>query len=154
MSILLVTSRSGKGLVLPKGGWERDESVADAAAREALEEAGVRGVLQPAPLGPFALPSKPGKPESGGAATMFALDVKEELPSWPESTQRARVWLPLAVAASAPRHGWMRDAVAAWAGRQGWAVEATAEGEQAAAAAAAAAVAAAARGAGAVPATT
>ena len=33
-----------------QGGWERDESVSAAAARETLEEAGVRGVLEVAPL--------------------------------------------------------------------------------------------------------
>lgn len=131
-------------MVLPKGGWEQDESVDGAAAREALEEAGVRGDLESAPLGPFTLPAKPNKPTSGGAATMFALVVKEELPSWPESTQRARVWLPLHVAVSAPRHEWMRDAVVAWAARQGWSVAPSAEGEAVAAAAAAVAAAAAA----------
>ena len=30
----------------PQGGWETDETVAEAAARESLEEAGVRGELQ------------------------------------------------------------------------------------------------------------
>ena len=41
--VLLVTSRSGAGLVFPKGGWETDESCEAAAARETVEEAGVRG---------------------------------------------------------------------------------------------------------------
>lgn len=31
--------------LLLQGGWEDDESVEEAACREALEEAGVRGVL-------------------------------------------------------------------------------------------------------------
>ena len=30
----------------PKGGWEEDESAREAAARETVEEAGVRGVLE------------------------------------------------------------------------------------------------------------
>jgi diphosphoinositol-polyphosphate diphosphatase len=30
---------------LPQGGWENDETVEEAAAREAIEEAGVRGDL-------------------------------------------------------------------------------------------------------------
>ena len=29
-----------------QGGWENDETVEEAACREALEEAGVRGLLQ------------------------------------------------------------------------------------------------------------
>ena len=40
--VLLIQSSSRKGWVLPKGGWEADESTeADAAAREAWEEAGI-----------------------------------------------------------------------------------------------------------------
>lgn len=44
--MLLITSRGGKGLVFPKGGWEQDEDVQAAAARETVEEAGVRGELE------------------------------------------------------------------------------------------------------------
>ncbi|KAE8699569.1 hypothetical protein F3Y22_tig00110577pilonHSYRG00256 [Hibiscus syriacus] len=34
-----------EGLLFPKGGWENDETVEEAAVREAIEEAGVRGDL-------------------------------------------------------------------------------------------------------------
>ena len=44
--MLLISSRGGKGLVFPKGGWEQDEDVQAAAARETVEEAGVRGELE------------------------------------------------------------------------------------------------------------
>lgn len=72
ISILMISSRGGKGLVFPKvcysesawtdyfvitqmydghavdsqGGWEADETVEAAAARETVEEAGVRGSLE------------------------------------------------------------------------------------------------------------
>ncbi|KAK9790526.1 hypothetical protein WJX73_010660 [Symbiochloris irregularis] len=46
VEILLISSRGGDGLVIPKGGWETDETVEDAAARETVEEAGVRGQLE------------------------------------------------------------------------------------------------------------
>lgn len=47
--ILLISSNKG-GCVLPKGGWEEDESLPAAAIRETFEEAGVFGVLgQPFP---------------------------------------------------------------------------------------------------------
>ena len=46
LQVLLITSRGGKGLVFPKGGWEQDEDVQAAAARETVEEAGVRGELE------------------------------------------------------------------------------------------------------------
>ena len=39
--VLLIQSDRRKGWVLPKGGWESDEECAEAAAREAWEEAGI-----------------------------------------------------------------------------------------------------------------
>lgn len=36
-------------LIYLQGGWESDETVEEAACREALEEAGVRGVLKVRP---------------------------------------------------------------------------------------------------------
>ncbi|XP_068497245.1 nudix hydrolase 16, mitochondrial-like isoform X2 [Phaseolus vulgaris] len=45
VEVLLINSPSGPGLLFPKGGWENDETVEEAAAREAVEEAGVRGDL-------------------------------------------------------------------------------------------------------------
>ncbi|KAK9157341.1 hypothetical protein Scep_003915 [Stephania cephalantha] len=45
VEVLMINSTSGPGLLFPKGGWENDETVEQAAEREALEEAGVRGDL-------------------------------------------------------------------------------------------------------------
>ncbi|XP_038992202.1 nudix hydrolase 16, mitochondrial-like [Hibiscus syriacus] len=45
VEVLMITSTSGPGLLFPKGGWENDETVEEAAVREAIEEAGVRGDL-------------------------------------------------------------------------------------------------------------
>ena len=142
--VLLVTSRSGAGLVFPKGGWETDESCEAAAARETVEEAGVRGDLEPEPLGTFRFASSKkaaaaastedgsgngngnggeegngeAKPKSS-AATMFCLRVREELREWPESAQRCRVWLSPGDALAACKHGWMREALGVWAARHG-----------------------------------
>ncbi|KAJ0798673.1 putative NUDIX hydrolase domain-containing protein [Helianthus annuus] len=41
----MVSSPNRDDMVFPKGGWESDETVEEAACREALEEAGVRGIL-------------------------------------------------------------------------------------------------------------
>ncbi|XP_042373187.1 nudix hydrolase 16, mitochondrial-like isoform X2 [Zingiber officinale] len=43
VEVLMINSPSGPGLLFPKGGWENDETVEEAAVREALEEAGVKG---------------------------------------------------------------------------------------------------------------
>ncbi|KAJ9533030.1 hypothetical protein QJQ45_018127 [Haematococcus lacustris] len=46
VDVLMISSRGGKGLCFPKGGWESDETVDNAARRETVEEAGVRGILE------------------------------------------------------------------------------------------------------------
>lgn len=43
--LVMITSQSSGAWILPKGGWEKDESAQEAAAREAYEEAGVLGTL-------------------------------------------------------------------------------------------------------------
>uniref|UniRef100_A0A803MJ72 Nudix hydrolase domain-containing protein n=1 Tax=Chenopodium quinoa TaxID=63459 RepID=A0A803MJ72_CHEQI len=43
VEVLMINSTSGPGLLFPKGGWENDETVEEAARREAIEEAGVKG---------------------------------------------------------------------------------------------------------------
>jgi 8-oxo-dGTP pyrophosphatase MutT (NUDIX family) len=45
--IILISSSSGKGWLIPKGGWESDEELEEGAIRECFEEAGVLGVLGP-----------------------------------------------------------------------------------------------------------
>jgi 8-oxo-dGTP pyrophosphatase MutT (NUDIX family) len=45
--VLISSSKSRNVFVLPKGGWEQDESLPLSALRETLEEAGVTGLLGP-----------------------------------------------------------------------------------------------------------
>ncbi|CAO2820310.1 unnamed protein product [Amaranthus hypochondriacus] len=114
IEVLMINSQSGPGLLFPKGGWENDETVEEAAVREAVEEAGVRGDLMDL-LGYFKFKSKTHQdkycPEGLCKAAMFALLVKEELQSWPEQNTRNRFWLTLPEAAQSCRHAWMRIAL-------------------------------------------
>jgi phosphohistidine phosphatase len=97
LEFLLVSSRNGKRWVIPKGVQEPGLTPHDSAAREAFEEAGVRGTVDPEPLGRYAYN------KWGGtcAVTVFALAAEECLPdgTWAES-HRQRQWLPPAEAAS------------------------------------------------------
>ena len=43
--VVLISSRSKPEWILPKGGWETDETAEEAARREAREEAGVDGTI-------------------------------------------------------------------------------------------------------------
>lgn len=45
--IVLVSSAKKREWILPKGGWESDESIEESALRETFEEAGLLGVLGP-----------------------------------------------------------------------------------------------------------
>jgi phosphohistidine phosphatase len=89
LEVLLVTSRKGTRWVLPKGVVEPDLSLTASAANEALEEAGVRGAIDDAPLGTYQYR------KWGGICTVqvFAMEVEEEEPDWPEAGMRTRAWL-------------------------------------------------------------
>jgi diphosphoinositol-polyphosphate diphosphatase len=45
LQVLMISTPKRSDLIFPKGGWEDDESIGEAACREAFEEAGVKGVL-------------------------------------------------------------------------------------------------------------
>lgn len=51
LEILLITSRNKRRWIIPKGIIEHDFSARNSAAKEALEEAGVKGSVQSKPLG-------------------------------------------------------------------------------------------------------
>ncbi|WVZ62446.1 hypothetical protein U9M48_012197 [Paspalum notatum var. saurae] len=108
VEVLMINSQSGPGLLFPKGGWENDETVEEAAAREAIEEAGVRGDLVQM-LGFYDFKTK--QPEVVCRAAVFALHVKEELASWPEQNTRQRSWVTVSEAAERSRYPWMQEAV-------------------------------------------
>lgn len=48
-------------------------------------------------------------------ATVFLIDVREELSSWPEQHLRERRWVPLQKAKHLAKHGWMARALEATA---------------------------------------
>lgn len=124
VSVLLISSRGGKGYCFPKGGWEDDETVEAAAKRETVEEAGVRGCLEEPIVGAFAFSS--GKPDTTSRhngkciASIFVMHVEEELEVWPEGHERKRFWCPLAEASDSIRYDWMRQALLVWIQRKGW----------------------------------
>ena len=89
LSVALVTSRSGRRWVLPKGVIDPGESAAEAAIRETLEEAGLRGTLEADVYGVYTYE------KWGGTchADVFLLDVTDVLDEWLESDTRERRWM-------------------------------------------------------------
>ncbi|KAI4375427.1 hypothetical protein MLD38_013293 [Melastoma candidum] len=117
VEVLMVTSPNRDDLVFPKGGWEDDETVEEAACREALEEAGVRGMLSEKSIGTWEFRSKSssqegcGSPVGGCKGHMFTLEVTEELDAWAEQDHRDRRWLTVKEAFELCRYEWMRQAL-------------------------------------------
>lgn len=91
--VLLVESTKRGGWVLPKGGWELDEATAaDAACREAWEEAGVVVSVEE-DLGVIADSSSQLNSNAPKASyQFFECIVKEERPEYPEMHKRRRAW--------------------------------------------------------------
>ncbi|MBL6455997.1 NUDIX hydrolase [Belnapia sp. T6] len=103
--VLLVTSRETRRWVLPKG-WTEACGAARQAAREAFEEAGIRGRIDPEPIGAYAYPKRL---RDGATVTcqveVFPLAVEEMLEDWPERAERERRWFSLPQAAAAVEEG-------------------------------------------------
>jgi len=99
VEVLLITSRSGKRWVVPKGIVESDLSPAESAAKEAWEEAGVRGSVRPESVGTYQYQ------KWGGTCTVevFALDVELPEDTWPEQELRQRRWFDVEGAAELVR---------------------------------------------------
>ena len=102
--VLLIQSTRRGGWVLPKGGWETDESTAQAAAcREAWEEGGiVCTVLRD--LGKIDEKRSPGQLTASAPKAsyqFFECRVDKEEAQWPEMHKRGRQWMTYQQAAQA-----------------------------------------------------
>ena len=71
-----------------------------AAAREALEEAGVAGRIRKHPIGAYTYQKRMAEGAEAVRVMVYLLEVDEEAGSWPESDQREREWMPVAEAAT------------------------------------------------------
>ncbi len=94
LQVLLITSRKGRRWIIPKGIVEPDMTPAESAAKEAFEEAGIKGEVNPESVGTYSYY------KWGGTCrvTLFLMHVTQEFDEWPESF-RKRQWLPPAEAA-------------------------------------------------------
>jgi hypothetical protein len=110
--VLLVTSRTTRRWVIPKGNIGTGMAPHAAAAQEAEEEAGVRGAICPTALGSYRYRKRRGS----GASLMvdvdvFPLAVTNELDRWKEQGERERRWFSLADAADAVEESDLRELI-------------------------------------------
>ncbi len=96
--ILLVTSRTTRRWVVPKGSVKSGMKPSASAALEAYEEAGVGGQIMRAPVGIYGYAKKNGKRGQLCLVQVFPLRVQRVLRDWPERHQRRREWTTFAIA--------------------------------------------------------
>lgn len=119
LEILLVTSRGTGRWIIPKGWAERGELRAEAAAREAWEEAGVAGIARPVAVGAYDYD----KVLKSGATRpchveVFALEVHRIDDIWPEMCERERRWYPFGQAVTACGEPTLKPVIADFLRRQ------------------------------------
>jgi 8-oxo-dGTP pyrophosphatase MutT (NUDIX family) len=98
--VLLITGRRSRRWTIPKGWPMAGKTLAEAAAQEAFEEAGVRGTIDPVPVGTFDH-TKQNLPSGllDVRILVHPLNVDRELSKWPEVGQRRRKWFSVEEAA-------------------------------------------------------
>jgi 8-oxo-dGTP pyrophosphatase MutT (NUDIX family) len=98
--VLLVTGRRSGRWMIPKGWPMAGKTLADSAAQEAFEEAGIKGRIEPEPIGTFRHVKQHvlfGEMEVD--IQVHPLTVERELKDWPERGERLRKWFKLDEAA-------------------------------------------------------
>ena len=100
VEVLLITSRDTGRWVIPKG-WPMDGKSAAAAAREAWEEAGVKGKVLDQSIGSYRYMK--GMPEGlklDCRVRVFALEVDDIAKNFPEKDERRAEWVTCTEAAA------------------------------------------------------
>lgn len=90
LEVCVITSRGSGGWIVPKGTVEADLTPWDSAAKEAWEEAGLRGEVTTTPLGNY-IYRKRGRTNF---VDVFVMEVSEVIDDYDEAHQRDRRWLP------------------------------------------------------------
>jgi 8-oxo-dGTP pyrophosphatase MutT (NUDIX family) len=97
--VLLLTSRESKRWVIPKGWPMRGRKPHEAAAQEALEEAGVAGHAGKKPIGTYDYFKRREAHFDVCQVSVYLLRVEKQLKTWREKDERQRQWFTLDEAA-------------------------------------------------------
>lgn len=99
VEVMLVTSRTTRRFIVPKGWPMKGKSGRKAATIEAQEEAGVLGKTLKQPAGTYCYWKRLANRFVRVDVVVYLLEVTEELADWEESKKRQRAWLAPADAA-------------------------------------------------------
>jgi 8-oxo-dGTP pyrophosphatase MutT (NUDIX family) len=107
VKVLLVTSRGKRRWIIPKGWPIPDLSVAESAAREAFEEAGLLGaIIGTVPIGSYRYEKRHFDGELAiFEVAVFLFAVERQLRKWPEKAQRKTRWYDIGKASGLVRPG-------------------------------------------------
>jgi len=98
IEVLLVTSRETGRWLIPKGGIMKGKKPWEAAAQEALEEAGVEGKVARTPLGRYTYWKRKSDHFALYEVDVYSLKVSRQLTDWPERNQRDQQWFDVRLA--------------------------------------------------------
>ena len=99
IEVMLVTSRTTRRFIVPKGWPMKGKSGRKAATIEAQEEAGVLGKTLKQPAGIYSYWKRLANRFVRVDVIVYLLEVTEELSDWQEAKRRQRAWLAPADAA-------------------------------------------------------
>jgi len=116
--VLMVKSLDSGRWIVPKGWPMRGKSLAEAAATEAWEEAGVKGVLNPVSIGTYHY----SKQQAGGVRLrvrvhVFEIAVETLADVYPESGKRKRFWAAPFAASQKVKEPELRAILQSFAGK-------------------------------------
>ena len=116
LEFLLITTRRTRRWIVPKGWPMEGRAPHDAAAREALEEAGVCGEIGERPVGSY----RYFKERKTGALVpckvdVFALKVKQQRKNWAEKDARELRWCSLSEALACVSEPGLRQIISRFA---------------------------------------
>ena len=96
LEVALVTTSDGRGWIVPKGSVDAGERPRDAAIREAVEEAGLRGIVPRKPMGRYSHV----KGKASMRVDVYLMQVTKVLERWSEDGLRRRRWMRVSAAAA------------------------------------------------------
>lgn len=100
LQVMLITSRSTRRFIVPKGWPEKNRSDRKTAALEALEEAGAAGKIHKRPIGRYRYWKRFRSGFVPVVVTVHLLSVETLHDDWKEARARRRAWLAPADAAT------------------------------------------------------
>jgi 8-oxo-dGTP pyrophosphatase MutT (NUDIX family) len=116
LEVTLVTSRETRRWVIPKGWPLKGRKPSQAAARKALEEAGLVGrIIGQHPIGSYHYTKRMEPKDLLCEVRVYLLRVEKQLDIWPEKADRLPAWFDAAEAAELVDEGGLSEIIARFA---------------------------------------